>query len=70
MSEADEDREFRIEAAAAVTRIVEKFPELESANLPLLRLLLEYAWSQGFAAYLEREGRRIEAELILKGYEQ
>lgn len=52
---------------AAVARIFAKFPELESANPDLLRLLLGYAWIDGYREYASEKARAIEAELILRG---
>lgn len=52
---------------AAVTRIFQTFPELESTNVDLLRQLLGYAWIAGYRAYLDDKARAIEAELILRG---
>lgn len=57
------------EADAAATRIIGKFPELESTNTELLRQLLAFAWLDGVVYNTQREQRRIEAELILRGAE-
>jgi len=52
---------------AAVARIFEKFPELESTNVELLRLLLGFAWIDGYMGYASEKARALEAELILRG---
>jgi hypothetical protein len=66
---SDADNRLRRDAEAAVTRILGKFPELESTNIELLRMLLEYAWVDGVRYDAGREAERIEAELILRGHE-
>ena len=53
----------------AATRIINKFPELQSANINLLRRLMELAWMDGRASFYAEQARAIEAELIEKGAE-
>jgi hypothetical protein len=57
------------EADDAAVRIIGKFPELESTNTDLLRRLLAFAWLDGVVYNTQREQRRIEAELIMRGSE-
>jgi len=57
-------------ADAAVARIFEKFPELESTNVELLRTLLGYAWIDGYREYASEKARALEAELILRHGQQ
>ena len=64
--QAETDRLER-DVEAAVTRIFQRFPELESANIELLRMLLGYAWIDGYRSYIDEKARAIEAELILRG---
>lgn len=54
-------------AETAVARIFEKFPELESTDVDLLRKLLAYAWIDGYREYASEKARALEAELILRG---
>ena len=63
---SDDDR-LGQEADEAAMRIIGKFPELESTNIELLRRLLAFAWMDGVIYNVQREQRRIEAELILRG---
>jgi hypothetical protein len=57
------------EADDAAVRIIGKFPELESTNTEILRQLLAFAWLDGVVYNTQREQRRIEAELIMRGSE-
>ena len=66
MSETERDALDR-KRDAAVASIFGKFPELESANPDLLRLLLGYAWVKGYGAYASEKAEALEAELILRG---
>lgn len=68
MSETESDKLTR-KREAAVARIFQKFPELESANPDLLRLLLGYAWIDGYREWAGEQAAAIEAELILRGPE-
>ena len=54
---------------AAVARIFEQFPELQSTKVELLRMLLGYAWLDGYREYATEKARALEAELILRGGE-
>jgi hypothetical protein len=70
MSESHDEREpLELMRDAAVARIFDKFPELESTNVELLRMLLGYAWLDGYREYASEKARAIEAELILRGAE-
>lgn len=64
----DDDR-LGQDADDAAMRIIGRFPELESSNIELLRQLLAFAWLDGVVSHTQREQRRIEAELILRGAE-